>query len=508
MKFFKTDQIKAIDAFTVSHEPIDSFALMERASTAFFNEMLPFLEKELPVTVFAGPGNNGGDALVVSRFLLMAGLTVQVYLVNPGKSLSADCNRALEKLKKGYPFSVTEVTDLRQVVIPEKSYIVDGLFGSGLTRPLEGLFAEIVKHINNSRQVVFSIDIPSGLFGEDNRHNNPEAIVKAHYTFSFQFPKLSFLLPENEKQVGDWRILDIGLHPQAIEEQPSSFYYLEEKEIESRLHFRSKFSHKGTYGHAFLIAGSYSKMGAAVLAAKAALKAGCGLLTVHVPAKGVDIMQISQPEAMVDPDADDKVFSSAELSAHFDAVGVGPGLGLHEKSQKGLLALLETVNRPLVLDADALNMLALSLDMKRKLPENTILTPHPKEFDRLTSPSSSGYERLQKQLDFSQQNKVIVILKGANTCISFPDGRCIFNSTGNPGMATAGSGDTLTGIILSLLAQRYPAEEAAVIGVYIHGMAGDLAARKFSQESLLAGDIADSLGDVFSYLKRKQASLN
>jgi NAD(P)H-hydrate epimerase len=501
MKFFRTSQIKEIDGYTISYEPIDSFALMERASLAFFNEMLPLLDRERLVVVFAGPGNNGGDALVISRYLFIAGVSVSVYLVNPDKKLSPDCALALEKLQNAFPLSVKEIDVPDDVFIPEKSYVVDGLFGSGLSRPIGGFFAEIIRRINNSRADVFSIDIPSGLFGEDNRNNNPETIIKAKYTFSFQFPKLSFLLPENESYVGSWRILDIGLHPQAMENQPSAFYYLEENDIREKLHVRNKFSHKGTFGHALLIAGSYGKMGAAVLSGRAALRTGCGLLSVHLPSLGVDSMQVSLPEAMVEPDENNKIFSGIDLFEQYDAVAVGPGLGTHETTRKALYRLIEKMNSPVILDADALNLLSGSQDIKGKLPENSILTPHPKEFDRLTSFSASGYERLQKQLDFSAKYRVIVVLKGAHTSISFPDGRCFFNSTGNPGMATAGSGDTLTGIILSLLAQGYFPEDAARMGVYIHGMAGDLAAGKLSQESMLASDISGFLGEVFKSLK-------
>ena len=281
MKLFQTSQIKALDSYTIQHEPVNSFALMERASLAFFNKMLPFLDREHKVCVIAGAGNNGGDALVVARLLLIAGQAVRVFLVNPQNRLSSDCQKAKAKLLAAFPGVITEVEKAEKITVPATDYVVDGLFGSGLNRPLEGIFAKVVDVINRSGATVFSIDIPSGLFGEDNRNNNPNAIVRADYTFSFQFPKLAFCLSENEPFVGKWSVLDIGLHPQVLQDVPSPYCLTEEKDVRSILRPRTKFSHKGTYGHALLIAGSYGKMGAAVLAAKSCLRGGGGLLSLR-----------------------------------------------------------------------------------------------------------------------------------------------------------------------------------------------------------------------------------
>jgi len=496
MKLFKTSQIKEIDTYTIQHEPIDSFALMERASLAFFNKMLHFLDGERKICVIAGAGNNGGDALVIARLLLIAGQAVRVFLVNPQNQLSPDCEKAKAKLLAAFPDALTEVDEAEKITILSGDYVVDGLFGSGLNRPLEGIFANVVSIINQSSATVFSIDIPSGLFGEDNRNNNPDAIVRADYTFSFQFPKLAFLLPENESFVGEYSMLDIGLHPQALLDFPSPYYLTEEKDIRSILRPRTKFSHKGTYGHALLIAGSYGKMGAAVLAAKACLRSGCGLLSTYVPPEGNDIMQISVPEAMVESDIKD--------GNKYSAIGIGPGIGTDDFAKQTVSELLKSCNIPTIMDADALNIISESPEMLQRIPKGTVLTPHPKEFDRLAGHSSSGYERLQKQLEFAQEYNVTVVLKGANTSIAFPDGRCFFNTTGNPGMATAGSGDVLTGIILSLLAQKYTPEEAALLGVYLHGLAGDFAAGEFSQHGIIAGDIIQSLGKAFLKLSVKK----
>jgi len=504
MKLFKTPQIKEIDTYTIQHEPIDSFALMERASCAFFNKMLSFLEAGRRTYVFAGPGNNGGDALVIARLLLTAGQSVRVFLVNPQNSLSPDCEKAKVKLLTAFPGSLTEVDEVEKITVSLADYVVDGLFGSGLNRPLEGIFAKVVSIINNSGATIFSIDVPSGLFGEDNRDNDKSAIVRANYTFSFQFPKLAFLLPENEPFVGEFTILDIGLHPQALQDFPSPYYLTEEKDVKSILRPRRKFSHKGDYGHALLIAGSYGKMGAAVLAAKACLRSGCGLLTTNIPQEGYDIMQISVPEAMVEYNTRETVSADADLmlseNRKYNAIGIGPGIGTDNTAKRILSDLLKNRKTPMAIDADALNLIAADPEMLQRLPEKSILTPHPKEFDRLAGISSSGYERLQKQLEFSLKHKVIVVLKGAYTSVAFPDGRCFFNSTGNPGMATAGSGDVLTGIILSLLAQNHTPEDAALLGVYLHGLAGDFAAEEFSQQGMIAGDIIRFLGKAFHFI--------
>lgn len=494
MKIFKTSQIKALDAYTIEHEPIPSFDLMKRASSALFNELLHLIDKEASVYVFAGPGNNGGDALVVARLLKIVGFQLNVYLVSTYGRFSDDCLAARKEFEMmgGVVHVVDDATGLDWNIKPEDC-VIDGLFGSGVNRPLEGLYADVVKRINNSGATVYSIDIPSGLFGEDNRGNNTDSIVRANVTFTFQFPKIAFLLYENAPFVGEVKVLDIQLHPQGMATISSEYFLLGKEEAKSMLRKRSKFSHKGTYGHALLVAGSYGMLGAALLGAKSALRTGCGLLTVHVPSRCCDVLQMSVPEAIASLDSDEVAFSEVPDLSRYNAVGVGPGLGRREQSHLALSALLEQVTSPLVVDADALNIIAEEGWLPR-LPKSTIITPHPKEFDRLAGNSVSGYDRLEKQMALSKKYGIIIVLKGANTSIALPDGRCFFNTSGNPGMATAGSGDVLTGIILSLLAQKYTPEQSALLGVYLHGSAGDFAAEKFGQTGLMAGDIADYVG--------------
>lgn len=502
MKLFTCSQIAGIDQQTMKLEPIASIDLMERASFKAADWLVQHIDHRKPVYLFAGPGNNGGDALAVARMLAWSKLNCTVFLSDFGRQLKGDpaINRArLEEQNQVILKKINSEDDIPE--IPAETTVIDGLFGSGLNKPLDGLAAKIVQAINQSGATVVSIDIPSGLFGEDNSRNDFNSVIKANFTLTFQFPKLSFLFPENEQFVGDWKVLPIGLHPDAIGQTESNMYFLTKDFIAGKIKKRGKFSHKGTFGHALLIAGSYGKMGAAVLASKAGLRSGVGLLTCHVPQRGYEIMQNSVPEAMISIDPSESVFSELPDLSAYSAIAAGPGLDKKPETCEGLRSLLRTNPEKLVLDADALNMLSENQDWYSLLPENTILTPHPKEFERLAGSSTNSYERLQKQLQFSTDNKVIVILKGAHTSISFPDGRVFFNSTGNPGMATAGSGDVLTGIILGLLAQKYTAEDVAQIGVYLHGLAGDLASTETGQYSLIAGDIIDYLSKAFLHLE-------
>ena len=501
MKLFSCKQIAEIDCLTMQLEPISSIDLMERASAQIADWLLANVERYQSVLIFAGPGNNGGDALAVARMLAYADYRCTVYLASFGRELKGDPAtnwQRLEEQNKVLLKKINSEGDFPE--ISSESVVIDGLFGSGLNKPLEGLAAKLVQHVNNSGARIISIDIPSGLFGENNLPNIAGDIIKASQTLTLQFPKLSLLFAENERFVGAFTVLPIGLYPRAIEQIESRYHFLTGDFISGKIKKRTKFSHKGTHGHALLIAGSYGKMGAAVLASKACLRSGPGLLTVHIPKKGYEIMQISVPEAMISIDSSETFFSEIQDLAMFSAVGIGPGLGKKAETQKALKLMLLKKSEKLVMDADALNILSENKDWFSLLPETAILTPHPKEFERLAGKSENSFDRLQKQMQFSAAHKVIVVLKGAHTSISFPDGRVFFNSTGNPGMATAGSGDVLTGIILGLLAQSYSAEEAALIGVYLHGLAGDLACTKTGENALIAGDIIEHLGAAFLQL--------
>lgn len=501
MKIFPSELIKELDNYTIENEPIASIDLMERAAKALTNAITAQWSNNTPVTLFAGPGNNGGDALAVARLLAEKDYKVEVFLFNTKGELSPDCQANKELLETMDEVTFTEVNT--QFVPPHLTteyLVVDGLFGSGLNKPLTGGFAAVVKYINASPATVVSIDIPSGLMGEDNSFNTPNTIIHADYTFSLQFPKLSFLFAENAEFVGKWKLLDIGLSAEAIEETETDYFLTEEEDIRPLIKQRKKFAHKGNFGHAMLIAGSYGMAGASVLAARACLRSGVGLLTVHAPACNNTILQTAVPEAMVEADIHETCFAYSTDTNDYNAVGIGPGLGKSKETEDALFEQLQASQCPLVLDADALNLLSTNRKVLTTLPQGSILTPHPKELERLVGVCKNSYERLAKTCALAQLANVHIILKGAYSVVVTTEGRCYFNPTGNPGMATAGSGDVLTGIVLALLAQGYTAEEAAKTGAYIHGMAGDLAQQKYGTIALNAGDIIEFLPAAFKAL--------
>jgi len=505
MKIFRAEQLREIDAYTIKNEPIRSIDLMERAAIRLTGWYVRHYHTDRKVMIFAGPGNNGGDALAMARLLAERQYRVECCLLRFAK-LSDDCEINLKRIKEQALVKLSEIGE--EDALPELNkadVLVDGIFGSGLSRKVTGLPARLIQHLNNSEAPLIAIDIPSGLFGEDNTGNDYNKVIRADYTLTFQFPFLSFFFDLHESHAGQWRVHDIKLHQTAISDTESDYRSLEADDIRSCLPRRSKFAHKGTKGHALMISGSYGMMGAALLAGESCLRSGAGLVTLHVPKFGYAIVQTAFPEAIVSMDQSDILFSEPPDLESYSAIGIGPGLGRKANTAKGLKIVLEQVKGPLVIDADALNILSEHPEWLKLLPEACILTPHPKEFDRLAGKSTDSYERHLKQRKFAQQHKVFVVLKGAFTGIASPDGRYWFNTTGNPGMATAGSGDVLTGLITGLLAQGVPVLDAALSGVYLHGLAGDLAAEDSSEEALIAGDIILYLGEAFRILHQSTA---
>lgn len=501
MKIFSTYQIREADAYTIKNEPIPSIDLMERAAVQLYRWVKKKVDNTHRIIVFTGLGNNGGDGLVLARLLLKKGYDVRVYIVKYSDKTSEDFAISRERLSDLQAKAIYELNeDSKLPEINLDDIIVDAIFGSGLARPVKGFIRKVIEHINNVEAVKIAVDVPSGLFADS--HSNPKegAIVRADYTLSFQMPKLAFLLPENDQFVGHWYILDIGLSADFINQTPSNHFLMQKRDVYPMLKARRKYDHKGSFGHALLIAGGYGKMGAAILASKACLRSGVGLLHTHVPKAAVQIMQTATPETMLSIDRYDNYFSEIPNLAPYDAVGVGPGLGLEKQSQMALKLLIQEYQNPIVFDADALNILSENKTWLAFLPKNSILTPHPKEFERLVGKWANDFEKLKLLKDFCFKHGVYVVLKGAHTVTCFPDGKFYFNSSGNPGMATAGSGDVLTGLITGLLAQGYSAGIAAVLGVYLHGSAGDIAARKQGQEAMLAGDMIENIGKAFKKL--------
>lgn len=503
MKIFNTSIIKQLDAYTIEHEPISSVDLMERAASAITFEIIARWKRNTRIVVFAGAGNNGGDALAVARMLIEEGYKLEVYLFNPLQKLSADCARNKERLSAfdNILFSEVKGGDFVPPQLFADTLVIDGLFGSGLKVPLTGGFAAVVQYINDSEATVVSIDIPSGLFGEDNAGNNRRYIVKANLTLTLQFPKFSFFFAENERFTGEWKILDIGLHPDGMEQTATNLFYTEIDDACALLKSRNRFTDKRDVGHALLMAGSHGMTGAAVLAAKAAMHSGAGLLTVHTPAGSCSIIQQSVPEALVSVDENELHVSKITMQHSYAAIAAGPGLGRHQQTIAALDQLIGQIRRPCVIDADALNIIAEHMEWLSRIPANSIFTPHVKEFDRLFGKCDTGIERISKALEVAKRYNIIIVLKGANTAVVLPKGEIHFNSTGNPGMATAGSGDALTGLLLGLLAQGYAPRDAAILGVYLHGLAGDLAAEAECEEYIIAGDIIAHIGKAFKKLK-------
>ena len=485
-KILTSDQTKLADNWTIKNEPISSIDLMERASKAFVDEVEQFLDPNKTIAVVCGTGNNGGDGLAVARILMWKGYDVQPFLFLLNNELSVDCEANLHKIDN--VIRVEKNGDLPNFM--GFDFIVDGLFGSGLNRKIEGWPGKIVDSINACNSIVMSIDIPSGMYCDA----IPEGdhIVQSDVVISFQRPKLSFFLPESSRYIKSYSTVDIGLDETFVQSCPGNYFILDNI-IGKCLIQRKKYSHKGTYGHALIIAGSRGKMGAAVLSVRACLRSGVGLVTVHVPTCGVDILQISTPEAMCSIDSHTSHFTSLPDISKFSCIGIGPGLGTTAESKDALAHLMNTARIPIVIDADGINLISEDSSLQAMIPENTILTPHPKEFERLVGPWKDSLERLERQLDFSKQHNCIVVLKDADTVITDSSGKVYFNTTGNPGMATGGSGDVLTGIITGLLAQNYSALEAALIGVYYHGLAGDEALIEKGGSALLASDIIDNL---------------
>lgn len=504
MKILSIEKIREADAYTIAHEPIADIDLMERAAQELCDWISGEISPEKQIFIFCGMGNNGGDGFALARLLHDRSFIAEIVVIRYSENMSHNCKTNYDRLKEISGLRITEMSDGDEMPeIKKDIVVVDALFGSGLARPVKGLAGNVIRQINNSGAIVIAVDVPSGFFCDQSNNGNNGEIIQADYTLTFQFPKLGFLFPENDRYVGQWEVLDIGLHPDFIEKVNVLDYYILTQHCRSVLKKRNKYSHKGTFGHGLLIAGSFGKMGAALLAAEAALRSGAGLITAHIPLVGNTILQTAIPEAMLSLDENERIFTRPPDLGIYNAIAIGPGIGTDQKTAQALKLLIQNTTTPLIFDADAINIIAENKTWIPFIPKNSIFTPHIKEFERLVGKTSNDFDRNKKQREFSVKYNVYVVLKGAHTAITCPDGTCWFNSTGNPGMATGGSGDVLTGILLGLCAQGYSPKEACILGVFIHGLAGDLAARKQGQESLIAGDIIRNLGKAFLVLREE-----
>ncbi len=498
LKILPVEKIREADAFTIKNEPVTSAKLMERAATACYRWILKKIPYGKRIRVICGMGNNGGDGLVIARLFHNAGFAVDVFVIRHSDKASDDFNLNFNLLANLPGLVITDVFEQDSTIdLDEDDLVVDAILGSGLSRPAAGLIADVIGQINASGALVIAIDIPSGLFADKAVGTGSKAIIQADYTLTFQAPKLAFFMPENEQYTGKWKVLDIGLHPDFIDNCHCSYLLYTKTDCRSLYRARPRFAHKGNFGHALLIAGSTGKFGAAVLASHACLRSGAGLLTVHLPSDGFLVMQTSLPEAMVSIDPEASFFTTLPRLDVYKAIGTGPGTGMEPQTVAAFKLLIQEARVPLVLDADALNILGENKTWLSFLPPGSILTPHIKEFERLAGPVSNHFDRIGLLRAFAMRYKLYIVLKGAYSAIATPDGTIFFNSTGNPGMATGGSGDVLTGIILGLLSSGYPARDACLLGVWLHGKAGDIAAGSTGYEALLPSDIIRNLGKAF-----------
>ena len=497
LPIYPASTIRKWDEYTIKNEPITSNDLMERAAKACVAWLVKDISKENPIDIVCGNGNNGGDGLAIARLLHFYNYQVRVFIKNDSKKSENNLTN-LQRLKECGFTEIIYLNENTDIDFHDNSVIIDCIFGTGLDRPVEGFLMNVIHQINQSNCPIISIDIPSGLPSEPSLSvdlSQRKGIIKAETTLTFQTPKLSMLIPGWGDYCGQLIILDIGLSQDFCSKNPSDLFFLTFNDIKKRFKKREKFSHKGTFGHALMVAGNTGKCGAAILSSKACLKGGAGLVTVHSNDECSFAIHTSIPEVMIDSSP----VESLDLK-RFSAIGIGPGIGT-ESNQKVLLqTIIKNAECPLLMDADALTLYSPNPE-DFSLPENTILTPHPKEFDRLAGESTNAYERFQKAQNFAKENHVVVVLKGAYTAICNVDGNVFFNSTGNAGMATAGSGDVLSGIITSLLAQGYLPMDAAIVGVYIHGAAGDFAAKNKSMTGMIASDIIENLDLVFRELE-------
>jgi NAD(P)H-hydrate epimerase len=497
MKLFTTDEIRAIDRHAIESEGVTALELIERVAEGVADEIASRWRSNKPTLVFAGPGNNGADALATARLLAEHGFRPEVYLFNiGGDKLSVDCTASRDRLLMEIPdIAFTEVQSrFSMPQITANHLVVDGLFGSGLREELQGGFKSLVQYINEESATVVSIDLPSGMFSDWNPQIVNRNTIHADLTLAIQFPRISFFIPDNAELIGEWKVLDIGLNGKSLAPSSANFCLVEKRDVCRRLRPRNDFASKADFGSAVLYAGSYGMMGAATLAARGAMRAGVGKLTVNAPKCGYQIMQTSVPEALYQHNRGELNIVDIHPDRSFSAIALGPGMGTNDLTVHALEDFLASINQPVILDADALNCIALKPSILNTIPVLSIITPHAGEFDRLFGPQPSSEARLRKAIEMAKYYNILIILKGHYTAIVRPDGKVYFNSSGCPAMATAGSGDVLTGVLLAMLAQGYPAELASIIAVYIHGVAGDMAAAEHGDYGVTAGDIANNIG--------------
>ncbi|WP_299886543.1 NAD(P)H-hydrate dehydratase [uncultured Lacinutrix sp.] len=505
MKIFSKEQIYAGDKLTAEKQNISSTDLMERAGTQIFNWLHMRMQgAQVPIHVFCGIGNNGGDGLVVARHLITHGYNVKTYVINCSDKRSKDFLINYDRIKnvtKEWPTLLSCAEDFSEILIDEKDIIVDAIFGIGINRPVDDWVKALFNHFRITKAFTLSIDVPSGLY-TDRVVDDPEAVVNAGYTLSFQTPKLVFFLPETAKYTVQWEVLDIGIDPEYLFTTPTEADLIGKNEVLPIYKPREKYSHKGTYGHSLIIGGSYGKIGAVTLASRAALAVGAGKVTAYVPKCGYTALQASFPEAMVITDTDEDKITKIDFDIEPTVIGLGVGIGTNTKTVSALEDFLKTNITPLVIDADGLNILGKKKALLKLLPEQTVLTPHPNELERLIGKWKDDFDKLKKTKALAKKYNLIIVIKGANSIVVTAE-KLYVNTTGNPGLATAGTGDVLTGMITGLISQGYEAIAATIFAVYLHGKSADLLIEDFGYQSLIASHVIEGIGEAYLDLFRQ-----
>ncbi|KUJ52326.1 bifunctional ADP-dependent NAD(P)H-hydrate dehydratase/NAD(P)H-hydrate epimerase [Chryseobacterium sp. JAH] len=500
MKIFAAEEIRTADKFTIANEPISSILLMERAASQCAEWIFLHCKNHSKFAIFCGNGNNGGDGFAIARMLYLKGFDVDVFIDLSNEKFSNDAQINYKRLKEISGILIHDFKAIDSVRFDHQTIIVDALFGTGLSRKLDGVYAKLIDKLNQLSQIKISVDVPSGLFS-DKISEEMQTVFQTDYTLSFQFWKRSFLHPETGKFAGKIVILDINLSKQYINETETDYFVIDDEFIKEIFKPRNDFAHKGTYGKAIIVAGTYGKVGAAVLATKSALKTGVGLTFTIAPKCGYEILQTSCPEAMF-ISGGEKFIEKIEIQKE-TVYGIGPGLGTDSLTEIAILEFLKRAENPVLLDADALNIISKNQENLNLIPKNSVITPHPKEFERLFGATQDSFQRLELARTKANELQIFIVLKDHHTQIINPDGKVFYNITGNSGLAKGGSGDILTGIITSLLAQKYSPENSCILGVWLHGKAADLAAEKFSKEAMLPTHVIGELGNVFLYLNKK-----
>jgi len=500
MFILKAESIRFLDQFTIQHEPITSIDLMERAAGACVDWMIEQLPPK-PVTIYCGTGNNGGDGLAIARLLAQKGWTVSAILLQSRDRLSSDHQINLQRLQQDYPSQLVIIRPGQEVPRPADGYVVDAIFGTGFSGEASGLELVAIEVMNDCKYPIISIDLPSGLASNKSSIHIQNKIVKAKNTLTFQYLKPCLVMPENIPFFGTVSVLDIGLDPRGLEQIDTSMELVTPKVVKQLMKERLGAGHKGDFGHALIMAGGSGKSGAGILAAKSCLRSGCGLLSMVIPSSENVIFQAAIPEAMtLQYDATN---SLSTIPIKTSAVAAGPGIGTDVTAMQTLTRLMELWPQPLVVDADAINLLSQHHELLQQLPEGSLLTPHVGEFERFAGKKDNDFDRLDAQLERSKVLGIYILLKGAFTKITTPGGKIWVNPTGNAGMAKGGSGDILTGLIAGLAARGYSLEEAAILGAYLHGLAGDLCAERLGMEAMHAGDLIEMIPEAW---KRIQAT--